>query len=192
MDHPAAALLPTPIGPLAVVVDAEGTVLAAGFTPLDALARRRGLPPDLPVADEAALRPVTTALRAYLAGDLAALERVRVEQRGTAFQQRVWARLRAVPAGEPTTYAALSRDVDAPAAARAVGQACGANLAAPFVPCHRVVPAGGGVGGYAYGVEVKTWLLAHEADHRPAVSGGRRVGAAVPDREAVPDPQAVP
>jgi O-6-methylguanine DNA methyltransferase len=101
---------------------------------------------------------------------------VPVAQGGTAFQQRVWERLRAVPPEEPTTYAALSRALDAPGAARAVGQACGANLAAPFVPCHRVVPAGGGVGGYAYGAAVKTWLLAHEAGTAPGGEGARPDG----------------
>ncbi len=160
---PVGATLPTPVGPLAVIVTADGTLLASGFTPLDALARRRGLTDDLPPAHPEVLAPVRAALDRYFTGDPAALDGVRVEQPGTPFQQRVWAELRRVPPGHPVTYAELSRRAGAPGAARAVGQVCARNLAAPFVPCHRVVPAGGGVGGYAYGADVKTQLLALEA-----------------------------
>jgi methylated-DNA-[protein]-cysteine S-methyltransferase len=161
---PVGAILPTPAGPLAVVVSADGTVLASGFTDLDELARRRGLLSPQPPhgGSREVLEGLVQAVARYAAGDLAALDEVRVEQPGTPFQQRVWAELRRVPPGRPVTYAELSRRAGAPGAARAIGQVCARNLAAPFVPCHRVVPAGGGVGGYAYGADVKTRLLAFE------------------------------
>ncbi|HTN51345.1 MAG TPA: methylated-DNA--[protein]-cysteine S-methyltransferase, partial [Anaeromyxobacter sp.] len=54
-------------------------------------------------------------------------------------------------------------------AARAVGGANHENPVAILVPCHRVVQAGGGLGGYGGGLEVKRWLLAHEAAHAPAL-----------------------
>jgi AraC family transcriptional regulator of adaptative response/methylated-DNA-[protein]-cysteine methyltransferase len=83
--------------------------------------------------------------------------------RATAFQQRVWAALLAIPRGETRTYAQIAEAVGAPAAVRAVGTACGANLLAVVVPCHRVVGADGRMTGYRWGVERKRQLLAMEA-----------------------------
>lgn len=90
---------------------------------------------------------------------------------GTPFQLRVWAALRAIPRGAPTTYGALARQLGT--AARALGQACGANPLPLFIPCHRVVSAQG-LGGFMHAaagapLDVKTWLLAHESgDERHA------------------------
>lgn len=83
--------------------------------------------------------------------------------RGTAFQQRVWKALSAIPAGETTTYAELARAIGAPKAVRAVAGACAANALAVVIPCHRVVRTGGGLSGYRWGVERKRALLAREA-----------------------------
>jgi AraC family transcriptional regulator of adaptative response/methylated-DNA-[protein]-cysteine methyltransferase len=83
--------------------------------------------------------------------------------RATAFQQRVWAAMLAIPRGETRTYAQIAEAVGAPAAVRAVGTACGANLLAVVVPCHRVVGADGRMTGYRWGVERKRQLLAMEA-----------------------------
>ncbi|MBL8447161.1 MAG: bifunctional DNA-binding transcriptional regulator/O6-methylguanine-DNA methyltransferase Ada [Zoogloeaceae bacterium] len=87
-----------------------------------------------------------------------------LDLRGTAFQQRVWQALRATPAGASLTYAELAAAVDRPGAARAVGSACGANPVAVGVPCHRVVRADGGLGGYRWGLERKAALRAREGD----------------------------
>lgn len=90
---------------------------------------------------------------------------------GTPFQLRVWEALRAIPHGAPTTYGALARQLGT--AARAVGQACGANPLPILIPCHRVVAAHG-LGGFMHAsagapLDVKTWLLAHErGDERRA------------------------
>jgi methylated-DNA-[protein]-cysteine S-methyltransferase len=170
VTQPATAELDTPVGPLALVLDVDtGTVLASGFGPLDALTGRVRTGPQsgpqsgpLPAAPDAVVAPVAAAVERYFAGDLHALDAVPVDQPGTAFQQGVWAALRSVPPGGPVSYAQLAVLAGYPGSARAVGQVCSRNLAAPFVPCHRVVPAGGGVGGYAYGAGVKTRLLAHE------------------------------
>jgi AraC family transcriptional regulator, regulatory protein of adaptative response / methylated-DNA-[protein]-cysteine methyltransferase len=83
--------------------------------------------------------------------------------RGTAFQQRVWQALQAVPPGETVSYAEIARRIGAPAATRAVAQACGANTLAVAIPCHRVVRRDGGISGYRWGVERKRALLAREA-----------------------------
>lgn len=85
-----------------------------------------------------------------------------LDVRGTAFQQRVWAALRAIPAGETMTYAGVAQAIGAPAAARAVAGACAANRLAVAIPCHRVVPGSGGIGGYRWGSARKRALLARE------------------------------
>lgn len=122
------------------------------------------------------LGPITTAVQAYLAGDLGAIGAVPVRQRSGPFVEAAWAALRAVPPGSPVTYRALAGRCGRPAAARAAGLACHRNAAALFVPCHRAVRGDGGLGGFRWGVVVKRWLLAHEAswagsDSDPAVHG---------------------
>ncbi len=83
--------------------------------------------------------------------------------RGTAFQQKVWAALRAIPPGETATYKEIARAIGQPKAVRAVAQACGANPLAVAIPCHRVVRTDGDVSGYRWGVERKRKLLDREA-----------------------------
>lgn len=85
-----------------------------------------------------------------------------LDLRGTVFQRKVWSALQQIPAGRTLTYGELARQVDLPGGARAVAQACGANPAAVVVPCHRVVAADGGLGGYRWGVERKRVLLEGE------------------------------
>lgn len=85
-----------------------------------------------------------------------------LDVQATAFQWRVWLALRSVPVGQTTTYGELATLLDCPGAARAVGSACGANPVALAIPCHRAVPASGGITGYRWKPERKAWLLAHE------------------------------
>lgn len=77
---------------------------------------------------------------------------------GTAFQQRVWSELLAIPYGRTTTYGEIARRIGC-RSAQAVGQAVGRNPIAVVVPCHRVVGADGTLTGYAYGLELKRRLL---------------------------------
>lgn len=86
-----------------------------------------------------------------------------LDVRGTAFQQRVWRALMAVPAGETVSYAEIARRIGAPGAVRAVGHACGANHIAVAIPCHRVVRTDGSLSGYRWGVERKRALIDREA-----------------------------
>jgi AraC family transcriptional regulator, regulatory protein of adaptative response / methylated-DNA-[protein]-cysteine methyltransferase len=86
-----------------------------------------------------------------------------LDVRGTAFQQRVWQALREIPAGSTVSYAELALRIGAPKSVRAVAQACGANVLAVAIPCHRVVRNDGGLSGYRWGVERKRALLAREA-----------------------------
>jgi methylated-DNA-[protein]-cysteine S-methyltransferase len=70
--------------------------------------------------------------------------------------------MRAVVPGTTVSYATLAAQAGNPAAPRAAGAACAANLIAPVVPCHRVLRTGGRLGGYYYGLDRKEWLLRHE------------------------------
>jgi O-6-methylguanine DNA methyltransferase len=81
---------------------------------------------------------------------------------GTAFQQRVWNALRRIQPGETCSYGEIAKRIGNPQSARAVGSACGANPIPIFVPCHRVLAAGGKIGGFSCGLEVKRRLLALE------------------------------
>lgn len=82
--------------------------------------------------------------------------------RGTAFQQRVWQALRAIPAGATATYAEIAQRIGAPKAVRAVAGACAANALAVAIPCHRVVRSDGSLSGYRWGIERKRALLDKE------------------------------
>lgn len=167
----------TPAGPLNVLatsLDEGGVVVAAGFCSAAELRDR------LPEPDRSELRqvddlgPLHQPVLAYLDGDLAALEQIPVRQAGTDLQQEVWSGLCDIPAGQTRTYREVAVETSKPTAVRAVASACGKNLIAPFVPCHRVVRTDGSLGGYLYGIEVKRWLLDHES-----MADGQRQSAAV-------------
>jgi methylated-DNA-[protein]-cysteine S-methyltransferase len=86
------------------------------------------------------------------------------EYRGTAFQQRVWRAIHAIPCGKTLTYLEVARQLKS--AARPVGGACGANRIPLVIPCHRVV-ASSGIGGFMHAsggepIKIKQWLLRHE------------------------------
>ena len=83
--------------------------------------------------------------------------------RATAFQQRVWRALLDIPRGETRTYAQIAQAVGSPKSVRAVGTACGSNLLAVVVPCHRVVGSDGRLTGYRWGLDRKRQLLDLEA-----------------------------
>jgi len=86
-----------------------------------------------------------------------------LDLRGTPFQLEVWSALCAIPYGEVRTYAEIARTIGRPKAVRAVGNANGANPLSLIVPCHRVVAAGGKLGGYGGGLPLKKKLLAMES-----------------------------
>ena len=98
----------------------------------------------------------------YLAGDLHALDEIKVNPGGTAFQQTVWNALREIPVGTTQTYAQLAASIGRPSAPRAVGLANGQNPVSIVIPCHRLIGSNGALTGYAGGLERKRWLLRHE------------------------------
>lgn len=112
--------------------------------------------------DDAPLAEVRRVLDAYFLGEINVILPP-LDLRGTAFQQKVWQALQAIPAGETRSYGDIAREIGAPTAVRAVGAAVGRNPVSILVPCHRVVGSSGKLTGYAGGLDRKTWLLAHEA-----------------------------
>ena len=86
-----------------------------------------------------------------------------LDVRGTAFQQRVWNAIRAVPPGSTASYGEIAARIGEPKAVRAVAQACASNEIALAIPCHRIVRRDGSASGYRWGVERKRALLAREA-----------------------------
>ena len=105
---------------------------------------------------------VTDLIRSYFAGDISALSSIKVRQPGGDFSQAAWRAMRTVKPGKTITYSQLARKAGSPRAVRAAGSACAKNAIALVVPCHRILATGGGLGGYAYGLDAKKWLLAHE------------------------------
>jgi methylated-DNA-[protein]-cysteine S-methyltransferase len=151
----------TLVGDVRIVSDNDVVVAADFADHADRLASylaKHGVDGELRRGDSAA----AMALRAYVDGDVGALTQVEVRAFGSRFQQDIWTALRRIPTGSTWTYAQLAEAAGHSGAARAAGAANGANPIALFVPCHRVVPATGGVGGYAGGPTRKAWLLRHE------------------------------
>ncbi|MDH7502575.1 MAG: methylated-DNA--[protein]-cysteine S-methyltransferase [Verrucomicrobiota bacterium] len=93
---------------------------------------------------------------------------------GTRFQRKVWMAIAEIPPGQTRTYSQLAARIGHPKASRAVGQACGANPIPLLIPCHRVLPATGGWGGFSAGARWKRLLLERES----ATPGWRRVSEA--------------
>ncbi|MFF5053848.1 methylated-DNA--[protein]-cysteine S-methyltransferase [Micromonospora sp. NPDC000663] len=154
----------TPAGPLSILAGPDGDVRAAGFTP-DPAALLPLVHPTLraPLRRRDDLGPISTAVESYLDGDLAAIDAVPVRQHTSgAFMAHAWQVLREVPPGTPVTYTGYAALAGRPPAVRAAAAACARNAAALFVPCHRVLRTDGTLGGYRWGLDVKTWLLGHE------------------------------
>ena len=146
------------------IVDAPGFALGVrcnddAITGIEFLEPCPARPPSTLLAAEAVRQ-----LQAYLA-DPRFVFGLPLQAAGTPFQRRVWAEIAAIPLGRVGTYGQLAKNLkNAP---RAVGQACGANPYPLVVPCHRVVAANSGLGGFnrhrgGFLLEVKRWLLRHE------------------------------
>jgi methylated-DNA-[protein]-cysteine S-methyltransferase len=163
------AVMKSPIGRL-ILVAREDALVAVVFEEgekeiLCWLARRFG---EVRMEERPDPAGAVSAMRAYFGGDLAALDRVKVDTGGTDFQRSVWKELRRIPAGGTISYAKLAARVGRPTAVRAVGAANGSNPVPLILPCHRVIAADGTLCGYGGGLDRKRWLLAHEgAPTRP-------------------------
>jgi AraC family transcriptional regulator of adaptative response/methylated-DNA-[protein]-cysteine methyltransferase len=137
----------------------------------------RGLVREYPAAaittDAGALARWTRAILAHLAGRQPRLD-LPLDVQATAFQWQVWQALAAIPYGETRTYAGVAAAIGKPRAVRAVARACATNPVALAIPCHRVVPAAGGEGGYRWGRDRKQTLLKLEERREKVEVKGRK------------------
>lgn len=155
--------LETPDGPFTLLVDAEGRVRASGWTADPAAVLGRLAAQHRPAEVSEGETEAADAVRAYYAGDLAAVDDVPVAQFGTELQQAGWAALRRISPGAPLTYTEFAAALGSSRAVRAAASICARNAPALFVPCHRVLRGDGSMGGFAWGTDIKRALLAWEA-----------------------------
>lgn len=159
------AEIASPIGALAVAVDADGRLRGVSFGEglRRAMAREY---PGVALTEGAAPEGVTAPLADYFAGDPAALMRIDWSLDGAVagdgFQARVWTALWAVPVGQTISYGEMARRAGEPGAAQAAGAALNRNPIPLVLACHRVVGADGAMVGFGGGLDRKTWLLRHE------------------------------
>ena len=158
--------IPTPVGDMLIAVDDEDRLRVLDWDShvqrMERLMERYYGPGAVALVDADTGHPVGQQLLAYVAGDIAAIDGIPTRTPGTAFQQKVWAALREIPAGQTWSYGRLAVHVGEPGAARAVGLANGSNPIGIVAPCHRVIGADGSLTGYGGGIERKRWLLRHE------------------------------
>jgi O-6-methylguanine DNA methyltransferase len=157
----------TPVGPMRAGATEHAVVLldfaqrAMIGAQLASVRRRIG-----PTTEDAAAAPLLDALERQLGEYFEGTRRtfdLPIAMPGSAFQERVWEELQRIPYGETVSYRELAARIGAAGAPRAVGRANGTNRLAVIVPCHRVVAANGGLGGYGGGLPAKRTLLDLEA-----------------------------
>lgn len=157
------ALAACPLGYVLVAQTVKGVAavklgddpLALGQALLDEFESAEILP------DEDFVQDALVKVLAYLKGWTPHLD-LTTDLRGTAFQKRVWDILIQIPYGETRSYREVANLIGKPQASRAVGSACGKNPVALIIPCHRVLRGDGSLGGYAYGLARKQYLLEME------------------------------
>jgi methylated-DNA-[protein]-cysteine S-methyltransferase len=158
--------IPTPAGVVVLLTDAEGAIRALDWDDYEDrmhhFLRLHYGPDGVTLSDAESPTKARAAVKAYFAGDLAALDGLEVATAGTAFQRAVWAALRRIPVGKTVSYGEIAAQIGKPKAVRAVGLANGSNPVGVVVPCHRVIGADGSLTGYGGGLPRKRWLLEHE------------------------------
>ncbi len=150
-------LFDSPIGPLLIAGDQEGVRHIQFPQEGKAAKPERGWIE----ANSGAVAEAVAQLRQYFAGRRSEFD-LPLAPQGTPFQLAVWRELQKIPYGQTISYGELARRIGNPKASRAVGSANGANQIPIVIPCHRVIAAGGKLGGFGGGLPVKEALLAHE------------------------------
>jgi AraC family transcriptional regulator of adaptative response/methylated-DNA-[protein]-cysteine methyltransferase len=156
-----------PFGRLLVGATDTGVCFIGFAEPDDALLGdlRRRFPKAEIRADDAALAATLRAVLEFIREPKAALS-LPLDLRGTAFQQRVWTALRAIPPGSTVTYGELAARMGVPRSVRAVARSCAVNPVSLAVPCHRVIGSDGALTGYRWGIPRKRELLERERKAR--------------------------
>jgi len=167
VDSPLGRLLvaATPRGVCAVSMGQGDEELAAALT--------REYPAASIAKDAGGLTRWSREIVAHLEGREPRLD-LPLDVRATAFQWQVWQALASIPYGETRTYGDIAAAIGRPRAVRAVARACATNPVALAIPCHRVVPAAGGTGGYRWGIARKQAILGREGRERRDGREGKR------------------
>jgi methylated-DNA-[protein]-cysteine S-methyltransferase len=161
----AIGVVQSPLGDLLVAVTGRGIVLNHYLNDGEDLAATlENVRPQLDLVDDSrAVKEIGTEIRRYLAGDAKALrQNIDLSLACSPFQQKVLRKLQEVPRGAVISYQGLGAAAGAPQGARAVGNAMHNNPVPIYVPCHRVIASGGGLGGYGGGAGRKLQLLRSE------------------------------
>ena len=150
---------PSPVGPITLTAKEQGLTGLYLRPPTD---REEALPGDCRHLEEA-----KTWLDRYFGGGSPAPEELTLMPEGSSFQLLIWKLLLEIPLGEVKTYGALAKEAAARLgkenmSAQAVGGAVGRNPISIIIPCHRIIAAGGKLGGFGWGPDAKKWLLRHE------------------------------
>lgn len=160
--------LDTPLGTMIAICD-ESALYLLEFTTRKNIDRQVER---LSKVHRRAILPGRTDITAQIEGELSAYFKGELKDfqtplttTGTEFQKSVWQALQTIPYGQTWSYATLAQTVGNEKAVRAVASSNGSNGLALIIPCHRVINTGGGLGGYAGGLDAKAWLLEHERKH---------------------------
>jgi AraC family transcriptional regulator of adaptative response/methylated-DNA-[protein]-cysteine methyltransferase len=163
------SMISSPIGEVLVAATENGVcAVKLGDSPVSLVRELRREYPSATIAEESRPRHEwVKAIASHLRGHASSLD-LPIDVKATAFQWKVWRALQRIPYGETREYREVARSIGQPSAVRAVARACATNPVALVVPCHRVVPAAGGTGGYRWGQARKQRLLA-DAQRREKV-----------------------
>ena len=147
----------SPVGPLTITAE-DGAITEIAFGPGGGPGPNGGV-----------LAEAERQLAAYFSGERREFA-LPLAPSGTPFRLRVWEAMQAIPYGQTRSYGDLARDLDS--APRAIGGACGSNPIPLVIPCHRVVGAGGALGGFSGGAgcDTKRQLLALEGTLPPQLA----------------------
>jgi AraC family transcriptional regulator of adaptative response/methylated-DNA-[protein]-cysteine methyltransferase len=164
----------SPLGMMIAGATAKGVCFLewhdrGGIEPIKTRVEKRYKMP-LERGDNKHLQQLERELAEYFAADRREFD-VALDVHGTAFEDKVWEQLLAIPCGETRSYGQVAKALDRPGASRAVGRANGANYVSIVIPCHRVIDSNGNLHGYGGGLWRKKRLLELEAGVVQAVTG---------------------
>ena len=142
----------TPVGLLEIISDGKAIT-----------AIRRCYASDGIISEDNITHEAEKQLREYFAGKRTAFD-LPIAPQGTAFRQAVWKALTEIPYGETRSYSEIAAAVGKPSAQRATGSAIGDNPVLIVIPCHRVIRADGGIGGFSAGIDMKKFLMKLEGN----------------------------
>ncbi|MCL1802086.1 MAG: methylated-DNA--[protein]-cysteine S-methyltransferase [Eubacteriaceae bacterium] len=136
------------------LTEEQGSIVGVGIC-VDTQAIARSEPSEI-------LEKAAKQLEEYISGRRKAFD-LPIKMQGTGFQKAVWEAMCTIPYGSTASYSQLAAMAGSPKGARAAGSCCARNPIAIIVPCHRVITKSGGIGGYAFGIQIKEKLLALES-----------------------------